>query len=85
MPIRYLTDIYFERGAIAQLPDVMQQLDIKRPLIVTDPGVIAAGLLERLDLEPVIIFSDIQTNPSETSAQAILLRSRLGRSRSGLV
>lgn len=70
MPIRYLTDIHFGAGAITGLPDLLQELNIRRPLVVTDPGIVAAGLVDQLNLEPIRVFDNVQTNPSESSAKA---------------
>jgi choline dehydrogenase len=52
-------------GAIARLGDVMRELGVKRPLLVTDPGVVAAGLAERaLDhLDDAIVFDHVRPNP----------------------
>ena len=34
-------------GAVSTLAGELQDLDLKRPLIVTDPGIVEAVLLER--------------------------------------
>jgi choline dehydrogenase len=34
-------------GAVKTLADQVKALGLKRPLIVTDPGIVRAGLLER--------------------------------------
>jgi choline dehydrogenase len=56
-------------GAIAELGSEASQLGIRRPLLVTDSGVKAAGLLEtalevlrRSDVEPVV-FDRVRANP----------------------
>lgn len=46
--IQYLTQILFEPGAIRQTQAECAKLGMTRPLIVTDQGVRAAGLLARL-------------------------------------
>ena len=46
--ITYLTRVQFDFGALALLPDELRQVGIMRPLIVTDAGVVAAGLVERV-------------------------------------
>ena len=49
MPIlTYLTTTHFDFGAIKMLAPEMKRLGIKRPLFVTDRGVRAAGLLDRV-------------------------------------
>ncbi|HWG69299.1 MAG TPA: iron-containing alcohol dehydrogenase [Steroidobacteraceae bacterium] len=68
--INYLTQIHFAHGALSVLPDECARLDIRRPLIVTDPGVRQAGLVDRLlaamnhPAEPVI-FDQTPANPTE--------------------
>ena len=42
--ITYLTRIQFDFGALKLLEAELQLLGMRRPLIVTDKGVIAAGL-----------------------------------------
>ncbi|MGE5569655.1 MAG: iron-containing alcohol dehydrogenase [Rhodospirillales bacterium] len=43
------TDIHFGFGIIKTLPERLKVLGAKRPLLVTDPGVAAAGILERVE------------------------------------
>jgi choline dehydrogenase len=53
-------------GALAWLGELRRELGISRPLLVTDPGVAAAGLLEqtldRLD-DGVVVFDEVRPNP----------------------
>src|SRR5260370_10353113 len=56
-------------GAIQELGHEASQLGMRRPLLVTDPGVKAAGLLEvplevlrKSDVEPVV-FDKVRANP----------------------
>jgi 4-hydroxybutyrate dehydrogenase len=73
--INYITQIQFDFGAIAKLPDECTRIGIKRPLIVTDAGVKAAGLIDkvlvalRADNEPRI-FLDTPPNPNERAVRA---------------
>jgi 4-hydroxybutyrate dehydrogenase len=73
--INYITQIQFDFGAIAKLPDECARIGIKRPLIVTDAGVKAAGLIDkvlvalRADNEPPI-FLDTPPNPNERAVRA---------------
>ncbi len=49
MPIiTYLTHIRFGDGTLGELPEDLAALGIRRPLVVTDKGIVAAGLVERL-------------------------------------
>ena len=56
-------------GALASLPDSLHELGVKKPLIVTDPGVVGAGLLDRVTkvLEdasiPYGVFDQVVPNP----------------------
>lgn len=45
--ITYLTKIQFEAGAVKTLAEELQLLSVKRPLIITDNGIVASGLVER--------------------------------------
>ena len=45
--IRYLTTTSFGFGASSLLEKVLGELAIARPLVVTDPGVRAAGVVGR--------------------------------------
>ena len=45
--IAYLSKIYFEAGAIDLLPAVLDDLTVARPLVVTDKGILAAGLIDQ--------------------------------------
>ena len=46
--IAYLTTIDFGPGEIAALPAALAELGIARPLLVSDRGIAASGLLERV-------------------------------------
>jgi choline dehydrogenase len=53
-------------GALASLDELLDELGISRPFLVTDPGVAAAGILERtlerLD-NGVVVFDEVRPNP----------------------
>ncbi|MDI1259157.1 iron-containing alcohol dehydrogenase [Aquabacterium sp.] len=72
--ILYLTQIQFEFGAIQLLASECERVGIKRPLIVTDAGVRAAGVLQKaldaLKGWPVTIFDQTPPNPTEASVRA---------------
>jgi choline dehydrogenase len=52
-------------GALAQLGDALAGLAVTRPLLVTDPGVAAAGLVDRAleHLDDPIVFDEVRPNP----------------------
>ena len=46
--IFYLTHIHIGSDALLQLRPECERIGIKRPLIVSDKGVVAAGMVERV-------------------------------------
>lgn len=72
--ITYLTRIQFDFGALALLPAELGLLGVRRPLIVTDPGVVAAGLLDRVHAilpSGIVghIYDRTPANPTEAAAR----------------
>jgi alcohol dehydrogenase class IV len=69
----YPTRIVFGAGALARLPDELARLGVRRPLLVTDQGVVRAGLVERVvdGLRragvPFTLFDQVEANPTEKS------------------
>ena len=67
----YPTAIRFGAGRIAELPDACASLGIRRPLLVTDPGLAALPLMARAVAIcrdaglPCEVFADVQPNPVE--------------------
>jgi alcohol dehydrogenase class IV len=70
--ISYLTDIWFAARIAASTQGVLDRLAVRRPLVVTDPGVRRAGLLDRLNLTPAAVFDAVDPNPSESNVLAAL-------------
>lgn len=73
--INYLTQIQFEPGAVKLVQGECAKLGIVRPLIVTDKGVRAAGLLDRLigaldNGAALPVFDDTPPNPNESAVRA---------------
>jgi len=72
--IYYVTQVQFEFGAIQLLRQECERVGITRPLIVTDPGVKAAGILQKaLDALPgltVAVFDQTPSNPTEAAVRA---------------
>ena len=74
MPVlSYLNTCIFDSGALGQLAKTLKQQGASRPFIVTDQGIKAAGILEKvrqvLDAEPAHIFDETIPNPTETQAK----------------
>lgn len=74
--ISYMSRIQFDFGALRLLPAELTLLGVKRPLLVTDPGVRAAGLVERvlaaLEGTHPPVFEETPSNPTEAAAEAAL-------------
>ncbi|WP_411879852.1 iron-containing alcohol dehydrogenase [Polaromonas sp. YR568] len=72
--IYYVTQVQFEFGAVKLLKQECERVGITRPLIVTDPGVKAAGVLQKaLDALPgmtVTVFDQTPSNPTEAAVRA---------------
>ncbi|GKT24835.1 iron-containing alcohol dehydrogenase [Acidovorax sp. SUPP3334] len=72
--IYYVTQIQFEFGAIQLLKQECSRVGITRPLVVTDPGVKAAGVLQKaldaLDGMPAAVFDGTPSNPTEAAVRA---------------
>ncbi len=72
--ILYLTKIQLDFGAVQLLVSECRRIGIHRPLLITDEGVKAAGVLQRaldalVDL-PVTVFDQTPANPTEASVRA---------------
>lgn len=71
--ITYITTVQFDFGAVSLLAQECRRLGIGRPLVVTDAGVRAAGLLDRiaaqLDGLPVTVFDGTPSNPTEAAVR----------------
>jgi 4-hydroxybutyrate dehydrogenase len=75
--ITYLTKIQFDFGALSLLDAEMQALGMRRPLIVTDKGILAAGIWDKVKSNlpgnlPVAMFSDTPENPTESAMRDAL-------------
>ena len=72
--IYYVTQVQFEFGAIKLLRPECERVGITRPLVVTDQGVKAAGILQKaLDALaglPVAVFDQTPSNPTEAAVRA---------------
>ena len=72
--ILYLTNIQIDFGVLSTLAAECQKAHILRPLIVTDAGVKAVGILQKaLDALPgvaVAVFDQTPSNPTEAAVRA---------------
>ena len=72
--IHYITQIQFDFGAVQLLAQECARVGITRPLVVTDAGVRAAGVLQKaLDALaglPVAVFDQTPSNPTEAAVRS---------------
>ena len=71
--IYYLTHIHIGTDALLQLEPECKRIGIRHPLVVSDKGVVAAGIVERviekLGGMPVTFFDETPSNPTEAMAR----------------
>ena len=72
--INYITQIQFEFGAISLLRQECERVGIRRPLIVTDRGVMAAGIIDTVlaalaHASTVAIYDGTPPNPNEAAVR----------------
>lgn len=76
--IGYLTQIEFGSGALSTLPSSLAQLGVSRPLVVTDKGIVQAGLMDVLmrslgdAVDDVTLFDATPSNPTEDAVEQAL-------------
>ena len=72
--IFYITQVHIEFGALQRLTEECQRIGISRPLIVTDAGIKAAGLLQQaldaMNGMNVTVFDATPSNPTEAAVRA---------------
>ena len=70
--LTFCTTTVLDHGAISQLAAALQANGIKRPLICTDKGIVAAGILDKVrgaipnDIQPTI-YDGTPANPTENA------------------
>jgi 4-hydroxybutyrate dehydrogenase len=72
--ILYITNILIDFGALSQLKAECERIGIRRPLVVTDAGVKAAGLLDKTlaalpGFQPAV-YDGTPSNPTEAAVRA---------------
>jgi alcohol dehydrogenase class IV len=72
--IQYITQIHLDFGVISKLREECERVGIRKPLIVTDAGVRAAGVLDRalaaLGDHHYAVFDQTPSNPTEAAVRA---------------
>lgn len=79
--LTFVNRTHFDHGAISQLSSSLEALGIRRPLLCTDPGLVAAGIVDIVEAEvpagtPVTRFAETPENPTEAAVRAALERYR---------
>ncbi|RYY59947.1 MAG: iron-containing alcohol dehydrogenase, partial [Comamonadaceae bacterium] len=82
--LQFLTTVHFGHGMRRELPRLLTAAGVQRPLLVTDPGVMRAGVFAQAvedlpDSHRGSVFSDVPVNPTEAAAFAGAQAYRLGR------
>ncbi len=67
MEFSFPTRIIFGADTLNQLPELVTELGMKHPMIVTDPGLVKAGLINRVTatLTNFSVFDCVVPNPTE--------------------
>jgi alcohol dehydrogenase class IV len=72
--IQYITQIDIDFGVVSLLPGECQRTGMNKPLVVTDAGVRAAGVLQKalaaLGDTPHAVFDGTPSNPTEAAVRA---------------
>jgi len=72
--IYYITQVQLDFGAVKLLPQECERSGMRKPLVVTDPGVRAAGVLDKalaaLSNVPHAVFDQTPSNPTEAAVRA---------------
>ena len=81
--INYITQIQLDFGAVKLLPQECERIGMRRPLVVTDAGVRAAGVLAQalaaLGEVPHAVFDETPSNPTEAAVRAAVAAYRSGQ------
>jgi hypothetical protein len=82
--IQYLTQIHLDPGVVQRLREECVRVGITKPLVISDAGVRAAGMLDRAlsalgDL-PHAVFDDTPSNPTEAAVRKAAAQCRAQRS-----
>ncbi len=68
----YPTSIWFGEKRINEIQKACDSLNIKNPLIVTDPGILKTNIIQKINdslTQKADIFSDVQSNPTGTNVE----------------
>jgi len=68
----YPTNIWFGEKRINEIQKACESLNIKNPLIVTDPGILKTNIVQKINESlnsKADIFSDVQSNPTGNNVE----------------
>ena len=68
----YPTNIWFGEKRINEIQKACDSLNIKNPLIVTDPGILKTNIIDKINKflnSKANIFSDVQSNPTGNNVE----------------
>ncbi|MBV8450528.1 MAG: iron-containing alcohol dehydrogenase, partial [Hyphomicrobiales bacterium] len=73
--IQYINRAWLEAGAVKRLSRELEALGVKRPLLCTDPGIVASGLIEKVRAHwpaaaPFTVFDATPANPTAEAVRA---------------
>jgi 4-hydroxybutyrate dehydrogenase len=72
--IQYITQIHLDPGVVQRLREECQRIGMRKPLVISDAGVRAAGVLDRalaaLGDTPHAVFDATPSNPTEAAVRA---------------
>jgi alcohol dehydrogenase class IV len=74
--IAYMTEVVFGAGAVHELGAALTRLAVRRPLVVTDGGLVRVGLVARVvaGLGAPTVFDATPANPTEAAVAAARVR-----------
>ena len=67
-------------GSAGRIPEILQKQNVKKVLVVTDPGLVKAGLAEKITGIlgkagiPLVLYGDVEANPSVNTVNTIQQR-----------
>ena len=72
--IQYITQVHLDFGAVQLLTQECERIGMRHPLVVTDAGVRAAGVLDKalaaLGATPYQVYDQTPSNPNEAAVRA---------------